>query len=206
MPLRRDRQPVQVRPGATGSDGGCQNPGTVHHARCGQPGRPLQHLKQWVLDIFTPPDLELTTKILHTPELGDQKPSKLMEDLLSWLPPGENDGLLFKTVWLLLMPKDISDHLARKLWTKSCRELAAIAGQLWLARCARRTGLKIVAAITKDEVEDKLTDMVAALGVKDKKRGKKKKAGFQQLSLKVCATHAKYKEKAFSCDKPVTCQ
>ena len=179
---------------------------------------PYNSLKQRLLEIYTPPDLELTARILHAPELGDRKPSALMETLLSWLPAGEVDGLLFKTVFITRMPKEISDHLARKLRSKTSRELAALADQLWMARNARRSTYKAVAAVTPLEEDDDeladLTNTVAALntGGKGKYKGKgqakdkPKQKSPTFVDLKICSTHHRYGDKAFRCQDPNTCQ
>ena len=53
---------------------------------------PYRALKVRLLDLFTPKPLDLCQKIIHGGELGDRRPSQLMETMLALLPPGSLMG------------------------------------------------------------------------------------------------------------------
>ena len=72
---------------------------------------PYRALKVRLLDLFTPKPLDLCQKIIHGCELGDRRPSQLMETMLALLPPGEPDGMLFKTHFINRLPGDIRNHV-----------------------------------------------------------------------------------------------
>jgi len=57
---------------------------------------PYAALKDRLLEIFMPAKLDLMNKFIWGPELGGQRPSQLMDNMLSLLAPGKKDGLLFK--------------------------------------------------------------------------------------------------------------
>ena len=72
---------------------------------------PYRTLKIRLLDLFTPQLLDQCQKIIHGGELGDRRPSQLMESTLALLPPGEPDGMLFKTHFINRLHLDIRDHV-----------------------------------------------------------------------------------------------
>ena len=43
-------------------------------------------------------------KLICSGELGDRRPSQLMETMLALLPPGEEDGILFTMLYLTKLP------------------------------------------------------------------------------------------------------
>ena len=49
---------------------------------------PYRALKIRLLDLFTPKPMDLCQKIINRGDLGNRRPSQLMEDMLSLLPPG----------------------------------------------------------------------------------------------------------------------
>ena len=177
---------------------------------------PFDTLKRRLLELYTPDDLELACRILHAPELGNRKPSELMSSLLAMLPPGEQDGILFKTVFLMRLPKDIREHVATQVRVLSSSQLATLADQLYLARVARQYGNRPVMAVTGDqdeleEVEELAAGVAAITTKKPKPRFKGKGKGSSQskkepVLLSVCTRHVKYGDKAFSCEDPATCK
>ena len=60
--------------------------GTLHAAD------PYRALKIQLLDLFTPKPLDQCQKIIHSSELGDRRPSQLMESMLALLPQGSLMG------------------------------------------------------------------------------------------------------------------
>ena len=138
---------------------------------------PYRALKIRLLDLFTPKLLDQSQKIIHGGELGDRRPSQLMESTLALLPPGEPDGMLFKTHFINRLPLDIRDHAVAGGFNLSSREMAAVADNLWFARNSCQSGNKhhpVVEAVQEDVEE--LKEAVAVLNVQPKRPQPKKKA------------------------------
>ena len=86
------------------------------------------------MNLFTPKPLDLCQKIINGGDLGDRRPSQLMEDMLGLLPPGEPEGMLFKTHFINRLPVNIRNHVVTASFTLSSREMADVADNLWFAR------------------------------------------------------------------------
>lgn len=190
---------------------------------------PYLELRRRLVEIYTPNDLDLGFKLLHSPELGDRRPSQMMESMLAMLPAGEKDGVLFTCIFISRLPSDIADHVAAKAKKLSSRELAAFADNLWLARNARGGQHHVMAAVRKepagDEGEEDVLEAVAAMRLQrqpqKKKRTWKRGGGSQHGGGQqngghndggqprkpnwICWRHMNYKDKAFSCDNPGKC-
>ena len=121
------------------------------------------------MELFTPKPLNLVQKIIFGSELGNRRPSQLMETLLALLPPGEPDGMLFKAHFLNRLPADILNHVVADGFNSTSREMAAMAFNLWFASNSRQGGNKhhpVVATIPEDVEE--LEEAVAAPNVQPK--------------------------------------
>ena len=134
------------------------------------------------MNLFTPKPLDLCQKIINGGDLGDRRPSQLMEDMLALLPPGEPEGML---------PVNIRDHVVTTGCTLTSREMAYVADNLWFARNGRQSNSKhhpVVAAVPEDTEE--LEEAVAALNVQPKHPQPKKKAAKGGKSQgKLCHSH-----------------
>ena len=184
---------------------------------------PYTALKSRLLELYTPNALELGFQLLHSPELGDRRPSTMMETMLSLLPDGEKDGILFRCIFLSRLPSDIRDHVASKAKEMSSRQLAAVADDLYFSRCAKNSyGRPVMAAVENNETVEQvegLESAVAALQLqKNQPRkfqrrgggrgGKQQPAGDgcrPKQSTWLCWRHATFRERAFSCDDPKKC-
>ena len=173
---------------------------------------PYNTLKSRLLEIYTPSPLELGFQLLHSPELGDRRPSAMMASMLAMLPPGEADGILFKCIFLSRLPSDIRDHVSAQSKTLNSRELGSFADELWFARNSRG-GHQVMAVtdIDSNEVEE-ITEVVVAIKFQPKKKGgggfssKKESGGGEQKKKWLCWRHATFRDKAYSCDSPKHCQ
>jgi hypothetical protein len=95
-----------------------------------------QRLKTRLLTSYGKTDWELASDLFDHPGLGDSKPSHLMNSLMSMLPPGEQTGVLFLTLFFRRLPVYIRHQLAA-LPTRDPQQLAAHADLIWTANgCA----------------------------------------------------------------------
>ena len=86
-------------------------------------------LKKRLLDTF---DLSDNARLLNMPQLGDKKPSVLMNEMLALI-ADHCPCFLFNYLFLQLLPDDIRMILSGQQWNDP-RQLAARADELWLAR------------------------------------------------------------------------
>ena len=160
-----------------------------------------------MLDLFTPKLLDLCQKIIHGGELGDRRPSQLMETMLALLPPGKPDDMLFKTHFLNRLPVDIRNHVLAAGFNSTSRKIAAMADNLWFTSNSRQGGNKCsqaVAAVQEDD-ED-LEEAVAALSVQPKRpQPKKKPTKGGKGKGTVCFVHKKYGADTWKCAEPTIC-
>jgi len=97
---------------------------------------PYEQIKQRLLNSFAPSTWQLVYKIIHHPQLGDMRPSQLMDSMMALLPPDEPPGLLFQGLFLERLPAEMRDILSAGEFD-STRELAEQADKIWDARQAR---------------------------------------------------------------------
>ena len=101
-------------------------------------------LKEQLLQLYMPKPMDQIFKLIYGAELGDRRLSQLMESMLALLPPGEDDRLLFRTLYLARLPNKSRDHVALELL--SSREMAFLADNLRFARNQCQCGARSQAA------------------------------------------------------------
>ena len=184
---------------------------------------PYDVLKTELVRQYTPNVLEQLNGILFAPELGGQSPSQLMNKLLALLPATEPPGLLFKQIFILRLPLDIQDQVAKKIEQVEPRELAAYADTRWYVRNAKKPAVAAAVQSAEEAIEE-LTGTLAAMpssGRGKHKRGPrgrgsrggrggrgggaaKQPAG--DRSVYICLRHCQYGDGAFHCDDPSNCK
>ena len=174
--------------------------------------RPYERLRERLQEVYEPDDWECAARLRHMRELGDMKPSQLMDSMVALLPAGEAPGILFKSIFLSRLPADMRDHVQAKAKQLDPEALAQLADTIWQSRNADRR--HVLAAVDKPatEVDQDLVEGVAALNVdkKEKKTGRwtKKRPqarGGGQKSRLICWKHIKYGADAFSCEDAEHC-
>ena len=140
--------------------------------------KPYDALKERLLATFGLSKRDRACKLLHLQELGDRKPSELMDEMLSLL--GEH-GLCFLAEQLFLeqLPADIQLQLANEDFSKP-RAVAAKADQLWLTKCQ-------TTSLTVNKVSSQ------------QKAAKSKDSNKKAHQDKLCYYHKHYGDKARKC-------
>ena len=186
-----------------------------------QLARPYHVLKTRLLEVYQPDVWEQASRILHFRELGDMKPSQLMDQMLALHPRDEQPGTLFKAVFLDRMPADLRAHVQGFAAQQGCRELAAACDVVWHARNTKgRPGL---AAVVAKAPEEELVEHVAAMHVQSDKprgaavrkdRGGKSRGGGKgrgggrprgRVQGYMCWKHVQYGNQAWECVDPGIC-
>jgi len=174
---------------------------------------PYEAIKEELIRQLAPNVLEQLNGIVFAPELGGQPPSQLMKKLLSLLPAGEPPGLLFKHHFILRLPSDIRDQVAKKIQRLDAKELAEYADNRWHVRNARSLPVGTSAAVVppSDGVEE-LTSSVAAISTSDQGagRGGRRRGGRRPSEKRpnkpyICFNHCKWGKKAWECGDVKNC-
>jgi hypothetical protein len=106
-----------------------------------------ERLKDRLLGKFTPSKWQRLNQLVDHPDLGDRKPSTMMDEMLGLLPTGEPAGELFQTLFLRRLPLSMREHLGTEDF-EDAREMAERADQIW---AARSTGPSPVAAVSRPQ-------------------------------------------------------
>ena len=173
-------------------------------------GDPYEALKAELVRLYSPNVIEQLNGIVFCPELGGQAPSQLMNKLLSLLPAGEPAGLLFKHHFILRLPSDIRDQVAKKMEKMGPKELGEYADNRWHIRNSRPPTTGVTAAVQPPAVEE-LTEAVAAISTGGSKHNRRRKGGRQQPGEKpvvktwFCFNHNRYGKSAWSCSDTKNC-
>jgi hypothetical protein len=72
-------------------------------------------------------------ELLKYPEIGDMKPTELMQQMKALLPTDDRPGTTFMAMFLLRLPSDMRDHLIAKDF-KDCTMMAEYADLLYRSR------------------------------------------------------------------------
>ena len=143
-------------------------------------------LKGRLNDTYGLSEFKCGTSLLHMPDLGDNKPSVLMDNMLALL-DGHEPCFLFISLFLERMPEDIRSILAHSK-LKDCRQLAKAADTLWETHQASSAN-----AIRKQN----------ATALRSSCTTKKTDLGDETARLsKQCFFHCKFGDKARNCSSP----
>ena len=71
-------------------------------------------LKTALMAQFALKPAEMAAALLDLPGLGDQKPSQLLQHMISLHPPGEKPNFLVREIFLRQLPDDVRSHLTDK--------------------------------------------------------------------------------------------
>jgi len=183
---------------------------------------PYLALRERLLQMYQPDPWEQAGRLLSFRELGDLKPSQLMNSMLALLQRREVAGFQFKKIFLDRLPSDVRTHVQAAAGGQDCQQLAASADAFWLARnrpsvaAAVQSSLPLPPPPLEAELAD-LSDAVAAISFK-KKTGptpQQKKKPFQRTAARrggptkvpgfVCWRHIKYGDQAHSCEDEKRC-
>ncbi len=155
---------------------------------------PYERLKERLITTFVPSVWEKARRIIKHPPLGDQRPSVLMSQMLALLPPGENAGVLFLTMFLDRLPQNIREHLATRNFD-SAREMAAHADRLWDARPPD------AAALAALSLEHRRSPSPSPRG-RSPRRGTKRSGS--PYPSQFCFYHKTFGQNARNCNPPCT--
>jgi hypothetical protein len=150
-------------------------------------------LKERLLGKFTPSKWQLLNQLVDHPDLGDRKPSTMMDEMLALLPVGEPASELFQTLFLRRLPLSMREHLGTEDF-EDAREMAERADQIWAARA---TGSSTVAAVGRQP-----RGRSSSPAAHRRQPATDNRAPREQPDHGMCFYHAKFGSKASKCEAP----
>ena len=162
--------------------------------------------------MYEPDEWECAARLCHMRELGDMKPSQLMDSMVALLPADETPGILFMSLFLSRPPGDMQDHVQAKAKQLDPAALAQLADTIWHSRNADKRHVLAAVDTPVRAADQELVEGVAALNVekREKKQGRWKnkrpqaRSGGQKSKL-VCWKHLEDGVDAFSCEDAEHC-
>ena len=94
---------------------------------------PYELFKTRLLQTYAPVDTALLSQLLAAVELGDRRPTDMMNTMLSQLPPDEPAGKLFLALYLQRLPAPLRERVGAKHFTDP-QQLAENGDTLWEAQ------------------------------------------------------------------------
>ena len=91
---------------------------------------PYELAKNRLLETYTPTRWQLAWQLLSFPHVTGVRPTTLMNQLLSLLPPGDHPETMFMLLYLDRLPPNISAQLTARTF-RHPRDMAAYADQIW---------------------------------------------------------------------------
>jgi hypothetical protein len=105
----------------------------ARRVRAGEVDDPYEQLEDKLTASFQKSPWQRTFVLLDMPDLGDCRPSVLMDAMLALLPEDVQPNRLFLALFLRHLPADMRDHLAAQD-LKTSEAMAAAANRLYDAR------------------------------------------------------------------------
>ena len=94
---------------------------------------PYEQLRDKLIAKFGKTRWQRAFALLDHPDLGDRRPSSMMEEMLALLPAGAQPDVLFLALFLRRLPPSMREHLAADD-ADTAEEMAELADKLWDAR------------------------------------------------------------------------
>jgi len=166
-----------------------------------------ERLKQGLTESYAKTRWQQVFSIIKHPDLGDRRPSAMMNELLSLLPAGsDGDDTLFLGHFLVRLPVSMRDHLAAAD-LKTAADMAKHADTLWDARAGDSAVSTVVSpvAVVSGRTSPRDNRRRSPDGRQDNRARQPRRAtpgpdGRRGSSL--CSYHAKWGKKAERCRAP----
>jgi hypothetical protein len=158
---------------------------------------PYTALKERLLSSFKPSKWEQVSKLLHFPDLGDRRPTALMDAMLATLPPDASPNYcLFQGIFLERMPDYIRSHLSLPKFETS-REMAVMADTLWAGNVRGGSAVSAVMPARTSRSPDRRT---ASPDVRSSQSGRQQRAATPaNRTAGLCRIHKKWGQAANFC-------
>jgi hypothetical protein len=174
----------------------------ARRVRTGVVDDPFEQLEEKLTASYQKSPWQRTFELLDMPDLGDRRPSVLMDAMLALLPDDVEPNRLFLALFLRRLPADIRDHLAAQD-LKTPAAMAAAANRLFDAR-PQGVAVAAVAAQRSHRFSSpagRHRSPNRSDGRKDKRRPTPGRTGDGGA---LCFYHDRFGKRAAKCEPPCT--
>ena len=170
-------------------------------ALCPPPPDAFNRLRDRLIATHQLDNYQRTEQLLDLPALGGQRPSVLLAQMRQLVPPGEENGWLFRCLFLRRLPREVRLALAEDRHSP----VAALAARADALVVHRDSSVAAVAAAVDDPVVAPVT--AGGRPPQQSKRPDKRAGGKKERRKKVgvCYSHWKFGDDAWQCDQPGNC-
>ena len=127
------------------------------------PGDAYTQVKRRLLATHALTEFQRLEKLLQLQQLGAQRPTELLADMLQLCPTGESSTKLFRMLFLQRMPRELRIILAEDA-VSELQQLAARADVLWTHHGGAGGGPTVAAVSSTEEAASDDASTVAAVG------------------------------------------
>ena len=175
-------------------------------------GDAYERLKEQLTSSYKKTRWQMAFSLIKHPDLGDRRPSALMNEMLALLPEGvAGDDTLFLAHFLLRLPPSMRDHLAAAD-LKTAADMARQADVLWDVRAGESAVNAVSAAmdalsIRSPSPRDSRRRSPDSRRSPDRRQGQGSRPQRSQTpgrreGRSLCFYHGKYGKKAHKCEAP----
>ncbi len=173
-----------------------------------------ERLKERLTESYAKTRWQQAFELIKHPDLGDRRPSMLMNEMLALLPTGARaDDTLFLALFLLRLPVSMRDHLAAADH-KTAADMAKHADVLWDSRAGESTVSAVstapIDAVGRSPVRNDRRRSPERRRSPDRCQGQRGRSrrrptpGPSDSSRSLCYYHSKFGTKAHRCKAPCT--
>jgi hypothetical protein len=171
----------------------------ARRVRTGVVDDPYEQLEEKLTASFQKSPWQRTFELLDMPDLGDRRPSVMMDAMLALLPDDVEPNRLFLALFLRRLPADMRDHLAAQD-LKTPSDMAAAANRLF---DARPQGVAVAAVAAHRSSRDS-SPVNRRRSPSRRREGRKQTPGRRGDSSGLCFYHDRFGKRAAKCEPPCT--
>ena len=162
----------------------------------------FDQVERLLLKRFEMSPIERGKALVECTTLGDRTPEEMLQHMRS-LQPGEDEGVIFRYLFISLLPDVVREVVANM---DSLDDMARSAGSLLQTNAAAR-----LSALSLSPESEQVAALRRAPAPRSSRRPpppSPRRSGSspsRPAGLSLCRTHARYGEDAFKCDRPASC-
>ncbi len=174
-----------------------------------QPGAndAYERLKERLTDSYAKTRWQQAFALIKHPDLGDRRPSALMDEMLALLPTGaRSDDTIFLALFLLRLPTSMRDHLAAADH-KTAADMARHADTIWDSRAGESAVAAVAAPVEAVAARSPSRDSRRRSPDRRQQGGQRQQrrqtpGPDRKRDQSLCYYHGRFGKKAHKCEAP----
>jgi hypothetical protein len=174
-----------------------------------QPGAndAYERLKERLTDSYAKTRWQQAFALIKHPDLGDRRPSALMDEMLALLPTGaRSDDTIFLALFLLRLPTSMRDHLAAADH-KTAADMARHAVTIWDSRAGESAVAAVTAPVEAVAARSPIRDSRCRSPDRRQQGGQRQQrrqtpGPDRRRDQSLCYYHSRFGKKANKCEAP----